>query len=73
MKLKRMDGDMVNRHEHGVSPRNRSFHEQNGQTIIILVGIILLACFWPIILKVVGCVLTGVFLWFVAEELWRGM
>lgn len=60
-------------HRNGVSPRNQSFHEQNGRSILCIVGIVLAVCFWPFLLKLVLGVVGGFVLFLILADLWEGI
>jgi hypothetical protein len=53
--------------------RNKSFHEHNGEHILRLVGITLAACFFPVILKAIGCLIVGIVLACMFVDLYKNI
>lgn len=58
---------------HGVSPANQNFHEQNGRSILYIVGIVLAVCFWPFLLKLVLGIVGGFVLFLILADLWENI
>jgi hypothetical protein len=53
--------------------RNKSFHEHNGEHICKVVGVILAGCFFPIILKAIGCLIVGIVLACMFADLYKNI
>lgn len=64
---------MTRQRRHGVSPANQNFHAQNGAMILKIMGVIGAVCFWPFLMKVAIGVVAGLFLYFVFQDLWKGI
>lgn len=64
---------MRRQRRHGVSPVNQNFHAQNGAMILKIVGVVLALCFWSLLLKVAIGVVVILFLYFVFQDLWKGI
>lgn len=63
----------MKQHKNGVSPRNQSFHTQNGESICCLVGIILAGAFWAEFLTLVITLVGLLILLFIVIDLWRNI
>lgn len=59
--------------KNGVSPRNQNFHEQNGRSILHIVGVVLAVCFWPVLLKFVLGLIAGIILLVILMDLWENI